>query len=58
MMWLRSTENTILPGQLSHAAHLQVNHGQVASGPVPQSVIDNDIDGELSEEDAHRYNRW
>jgi hypothetical protein len=34
---------------------VQVNHGQVASGTMPDTVIDNDIDGELSEEDAHRY---
>ena len=30
-----------------------MNHGQVASGEVPESVVDNDIDAELSEEDAH-----
>jgi len=32
----------------------QVNHGQVASGEVPESVIENDIDAELSESDAHK----
>lgn len=32
----------------------QVNHGQVASGTMPESVVDNDIDGELTEEEAHR----
>jgi len=32
----------------------QVNHAQVASGEVPASVVDNDIDGELAEENAHR----
>ena len=30
-----------------------MNHGQVASGEVPESVVDNDIDGELTEADAH-----
>ena len=33
--------------------HLQVNHAQVASGEVEQSVVDNDIDSEISEEAAH-----
>jgi len=32
----------------------QVNHGQVASGSVPDTVVENDIDAELSEEQAHR----
>jgi len=32
----------------------QVNHGQVASGELPDSVIENDINPELSESDAHR----
>ena len=31
----------------------QVNHAQVASGEVEQSVVDNDIDSEISEEAAH-----
>jgi len=31
----------------------QVNHGQVASGEVPESVVDNDIDAELTEAEAH-----
>ena len=31
-----------------------VNHAQVSSGPMPEDVIDNDIDPELSEEDAHQ----
>jgi len=31
----------------------QVNHAQVASGEVDQGVVDNDIDAEISEEDAH-----
>ena len=33
--------------------NLQVNHAQVASGEVDQGVIDNDIDPELPEEEAH-----
>ncbi len=32
----------------------QVNHGQVASGTMPETVVDNDIDAELEEEEAHR----
>ncbi|XP_023342042.1 uncharacterized protein LOC111711823 isoform X2 [Eurytemora carolleeae] len=31
----------------------QVNHGQVASGELPDGVITDDIDPELSEEEAH-----
>jgi len=31
----------------------QVNHGQVSSGEMPESVVDNDIDAELTEEEAH-----
>ena len=31
----------------------QVNHAQVASGEVDQGVVDNDIDAEISEEEAH-----
>jgi hypothetical protein len=31
-----------------------VNHGQVASGTMPETVVDNDIDAELEEEEAHR----
>ena len=34
---------------------IKVNHGQVASGELPDSVIENDINPELSESDAHRY---
>ena len=31
----------------------EVNHGQVASGELPDGVITDDIDPELSEEEAH-----
>ncbi len=31
-----------------------MNHGQVASGIMPETVVDNDIDAELEEEEAHR----
>ena len=37
---------------LSHS-HAKVNHAQVASGEVDQGVVDNDIDPEISEEEAH-----
>jgi len=30
------------------------NHAQVSSGPIPEDVIDNDIDPELTEEEAHQ----
>ena len=32
---------------------MQVNHAQVASGEVDQGVVDNDIDAEISEAEAH-----
>ena len=33
---------------------IQVNHAQVASGEIDQGVIDNDIDAELTEGEAHQ----
>ena len=38
---------------LENIFFFQVNHAQVASGEVEQGVIDNDIDAELTEEEAH-----
>lgn len=31
-----------------------VNHAQVSSGPMPESVTNPDIDAEVSDEEAHR----
>ena len=50
-------ETAALPGSVTTFSKTilvpQVNHAQVASGEVEQSVVDNDIDGELTEEEAH-----
>ena len=50
-------ETEVLPGSVTPFTKTimvpQVNHAQVASGEVEQGVIDNDIDAELSEEEAH-----
>jgi len=50
-------ETAMLPGSVTSFTKTilvpQVNHAQVASGEVDQGVIDNDIDAELSEEEAH-----
>jgi len=51
-------ETAVLPGSVTSFSKTilvpQVNHAQVASGEIDQGVIDNDIDPELSEYEAHQ----
>jgi len=51
-------ETMALPGSVTAFSKTilvpQVNHAQVASGEIDQGVIDNDIDSELSEDEAHQ----
>merc|ERR1712106_651237 len=54
----REAEETAqLPGSVTSFSKTvlvpQVNHAQVASGEIDQGVIDNDIDAELTEDEAH-----
>jgi len=51
-------ETASLPGSVTSFSKTilvpQVNHAQVASGEIDEGVIDNDIDPELTEDEAHQ----